>query len=431
MSTSVYYKGAKLVDVSNNTKTLLTSGKYLEDDVTLTDNTLVPSGTSTITSNGIYDIKNYASVSVSVSNSGGSYYSAYRDLIVDLSLRASNSYVEEWFNSLSSINSTLFYGAKLYGSGASSIISFPNVSHVGNYAFAFDTLNSSVNPINSVTFNFPECTYIGSSCFRTNNAIKAISAPKCTEIRADAFYLCYSLVSVYAPKCEALYGSTFYGCSSLSTIDLPSCSSIGISGFYNCSNLRTVNLPLVSSIPSYAFSGCTALNSISSPAAQRIGTSAFDGCSALAEAIFPSCTSIASNAFISCWALSIASFAMCSIVHQSAFAYCSGLTDIYFPSCSVISSYAFAVCKSLTTASFPRVASIGNWAFTNCSNLRSLYLDVSAVPTLGSSVFYQTPITVWSTAIQGYGSIYVPSSLYTSFITATNWSAIYSRIVSV
>jgi hypothetical protein len=72
MSTSVYYKDAKLIDVNNNTKTLLTAGKYLEDDVTLTDNTLVPSGTSYITENGTYDITSFASANVSVS-SGQTY----------------------------------------------------------------------------------------------------------------------------------------------------------------------------------------------------------------------------------------------------------------------------------------------------------------------------------------------------------------------
>lgn len=38
MSTTVTYKGETLATVSNNTKTLTTSGKYLEDDITLTDN---------------------------------------------------------------------------------------------------------------------------------------------------------------------------------------------------------------------------------------------------------------------------------------------------------------------------------------------------------------------------------------------------------
>lgn len=37
MSTTVTYKGSTLATVSNTTKKLLTSGKYMEDDLTLTD----------------------------------------------------------------------------------------------------------------------------------------------------------------------------------------------------------------------------------------------------------------------------------------------------------------------------------------------------------------------------------------------------------
>lgn len=37
MSTTVKYKGATLTTVTNQTKTLLTSGTWLEDDITLTD----------------------------------------------------------------------------------------------------------------------------------------------------------------------------------------------------------------------------------------------------------------------------------------------------------------------------------------------------------------------------------------------------------
>ena len=39
MSTTVKYKGNTLTTVSNATKTLKTAGKYMEDDVQLTDTT--------------------------------------------------------------------------------------------------------------------------------------------------------------------------------------------------------------------------------------------------------------------------------------------------------------------------------------------------------------------------------------------------------
>lgn len=42
MSTTVTYKGDTLTTVSNNTKTLKTAGKYMEDDVVLTDSSLAP-----------------------------------------------------------------------------------------------------------------------------------------------------------------------------------------------------------------------------------------------------------------------------------------------------------------------------------------------------------------------------------------------------
>jgi hypothetical protein len=47
-------------------------------------------------------------------------------------------------------------------------------------------------------------------------------------------------------------------------------------------------------------------------------------------------------------------------------------------------------------------------------------------------VFYSTPIGGRTTSTGGvYGSVFVPSSLYSSFITATNWTSISARIVSV
>ena len=46
MSTTVTYKGEILTTVTNGTKVLLTSGKYMEDDVTLVDDStpVIPIG---------------------------------------------------------------------------------------------------------------------------------------------------------------------------------------------------------------------------------------------------------------------------------------------------------------------------------------------------------------------------------------------------
>ena len=73
MSTTVSYKGATIATVSNDTKTLLTEGKYLEDDLTLVDvsgggATLV---TKNISANGTYNASSdsadgYSQVNVAV-----------------------------------------------------------------------------------------------------------------------------------------------------------------------------------------------------------------------------------------------------------------------------------------------------------------------------------------------------------------------------
>lgn len=72
MSTTVSYKGNTIATVSNDTKTLLTEGKYLEDDLTLVDvSGSADLGTKNITANGTYEAEDdeldgYSKVTVNV-----------------------------------------------------------------------------------------------------------------------------------------------------------------------------------------------------------------------------------------------------------------------------------------------------------------------------------------------------------------------------
>ena len=161
-----------------------------------------------------------------------------------------------------------------------------------------------------------------------------------------------------------------------------------------------------------------------------IGTYAFYVCGSLNSVNFPSCTSIGSYAFVGCYNLSYANFPECTTISNSAFVNCSNLSYVSFPKCTFIASYAFSQCSTLATASFPKCTYIGNYAFYSCRALSQLYLNVSSVFSLGGSyAFASTPMSN-STYLGYYGSIYVPSSLYSNFRTATNWSRYSARIAS-
>lgn len=195
--------------------------------------------------------------------------------------------------------------------------------------------------------------------------------------------------------------------------------------------ITSINNSEVTKIEYFVFGLCDSLTTASFSNCTLIGNSAFYGCRSLTTVSFPNCISIGSGVFYNCNLLTTINFPNCTYISYSAFAYCSSLTAADFPKCTSIGSYAFAYCRSLTVVSFPSCTSIGISAFRSCYNLISLYLTGSSIPTLGSSAFYSTPLDAYSASAGQYGSIYVPSSLYNSYKTATNWSAYSSRFVSI
>lgn len=209
-------------------------------------------------------------------------------------------------------------------------------------------------------------------------------------------------------------------------------SSIRKLAFYSNNGLTGVNAPNVSRVNASAFDTCTELSHISFPSASVIDTAAFRNCYKLTNASFPEATGIYDRAFTGCTNLETISAPIAGRIDDSAFTGCIKLAAVNFPAATSISNSAFMNCQKLSIASFPLAEKFGGQVFRGCLQLVELHLgSVPSVPTIGQNAFSSTPIGGYSASAGRYGSVFVPASLYDSFLTAANWSSISSRIVSV
>ena len=329
-------------------------------------------------------------------------------------------------------------GGKIFIDGRTvSTSAYGTASYTYTPATNFDVLFSGYIEVELYVNTYtPTSEISGGGGFTADDiAMRSISGDisgNATNISSYAFYNCSSLTTASFPSATSIGSYAFAYCSALTTINFPSVTTIGASAFTYCPALTTASFPSATSIGSYAFSNCSALTTISFPSVTNIGTSAFVYCSALTTISFPRTISIGFSAFRGCTRLTTISFPNVRSIGTSAFYNCSSLTTASFPSATSIGSYAFYNCHLLTIASFPSATSIGNSVFGYCYSFLSLYLLGSSVPTLGTGAFVSTPIGGYTTSTGGvYGSIFVPSSLYNSYITATNWSLYSSRFASI
>ena len=213
--------------------------------------------------------------------------------------------------------------------------------------------------------------------------------------------------SVYGSMVLSLKGRAFTYCN-ITEASFPECMYIGDNAFQYCSNLTNISFPKCINISSAAFYCCSNLTAV----------------------IMPNCIQVGIYAFSDCTNLSIVSLQNCVSINGYAFYNCSNLTSVFSPNCSIIGQQAFYSCSNLASISFLRCTSIGTSAFYDCRKLESIYFMGNFIASLGSYAFNNTPITN-STYLGYYGSIYVPSSLLTSYKAATNWTALSNRIFGV
>ena len=276
-------------------------------------------------------------------------------------------------------------------------------------AIYYSNYRTSNDIIGSYMFYNPDYSPI-SPC-----AISKINLPNSvTGIEEGAFKSCTRLTDINIPNSvTSIEWATFYSCTSLTDINIPnSVTSIGGGAFSGCTSLTDINIPnSVTSIERGAFSGCTSLTDINIPnSVTSIGDRAFSGCTSLTDINIPDAVkSIEPETFSGCTRLTDINIpnSVTSIGYE-AFYNCTRLTDINIPnSVTSIERSTFYDCTSLTDINIPNsVTSIGEQAFYNCDNLKSVYMNASTPPFIGSQAFHNISKDL---------TIYIPRGSYTAY----------------
>ena len=466
MSTTVEYKGNVLTTVNNETRTLLTSGKYLEGNISVTDVTKVAVKTDPVkfidydgTILHSYSVSDFMALSAMPSNPTHSGLTSQgwnwsladaktqltkypeagltigQMYITDdgktrlyvhfeegrlhpyLGICPNGTVVVDWGDNSATSTitgdslTTVKYADHEYASAGDYVITLTVSS--GSFVFysPFDT-STILNKDISVTL-YIHRVY--------TNCLQKVELGSNVSIGSYAFGDCSSLTSITIPDGVTSIGSyAFYYCYSLASITIPDgVTSIGSNAFTRCTSLTSITIPDgVPSIGTNTFSNCSSLTSITIPdSVTSISNNAFSNCYSLASITIPdSVASIGNNAFMGCYALaSITIPDGVPSIGSNMFSNCSSLTSITIPdSVTSISSSAFSNCYALASITIPdNVASIGNNAFNNCYGMGEYHILPTTVPTLGTTAFNN---------IQSDCVIYVPSASLSAYQTANNWS---------
>lgn len=201
------------------------------------------------------------------------------------------------------------------------------------------------------------------------------------------------------------YFSGYYAsglCAKLKNVDLGPATFIENNAFYNNLALLNVKMLNVENIDTNAFYSNSALKSVEwSDKLTIIGNWAFAQCKALVPPSLPKyLTKIGERAFYYCTAITTMTIPeTCTNVVKEAFYGCSSLAEIYFdgelPS---LNSQTFRGCKVLS---------------------KIVFKNITAVPTLGTDVFKDTPILTSTND----GFIYVPDAMVDVFKADATFTA--------
>ena len=219
------------------------------------------------------------------------------------------------------------------------------------------------------------------------------------------FYFCYFNNVIFPNNCT-LSSQSFMYCSA-STLSFGSGTIISKVGTYTpafgSSKISNIDLNGVTLIGDYAFKKTSGFTSITIPSSvTTFGSGAFTDVSGLNTVTID----YASNA-----TLRSSQFTGSSITSLTIGSHPTSIGDSMFRKCT-----------ELTTLVIPsNISSIDGYAFDGCSGLRSITVESTTPPTLGSNAFNDTNDC----------PIYVPSGSVNAYKAASGWSDYASRIQAI
>lgn len=321
--------------------------------------------------------------------------------------------------------------------GESSKISYPFIEAIDNIQIldldSYDTLigftyNSSALTAGNGMENLPESTYI-----------TFISDPYASAGGMDAFpfankeemYSRFSQIagitfnrakSIYSTGYSIQYGYSRIG-ENIKEVTLPVCETIGPFGLPHIKALY-LNLPKVKTILSFGIMGDN-LVSISLPECEKIGWYGMAYCGKMSQIFLPNCVFLDSHAFEIWDNLQSISLPVCKTISERTFYSCNSLSFISLPMLEEVPFEGLARMKNLHEVYLERCSRIAEYGFCvsyspsyDTSQL-SVYLNISCMVNL-----------VNINAFPDNTTIYVPESLYNAYISDTNWSPLFSKIIS-
>lgn len=177
----------------------------------------------------------------------------------------------------------------------------------------------------------------------------------------------------------------------------------------------------VTSIRNSAFRSCTSIVSASFPLCITINSQAFQGANKLETLSIPICTTLKSDALRDCTKLTSLIAPEILTIENMAFRGVK-LPILVFNKATTSGSSAFESNTDLTTVDMSLMGAISNYAFNGCTSFSILILrKTGAITTLANvNAFQNTPFASGGAG----GTLYVPSSLKSTYENASNWATI-------